>query len=104
MFADLIKHLHANKLFKPAFKKIKKYKPTTDLQDTAINTFYVHQGKRQSVTTSIGHEKETRAPVHQGDYVITGPLHEKYIVKSANLHKFYNLVDGYLYKIGRAHV
>lgn len=93
----LVAYCKEYELFKTAHKKLKKYHQTTTLEDKHINTFYIHRGKPVKIVTSIKNETETYDKAKNGDFVITGPLGEKYVVKSINMPLFYNLIDGILY-------
>ncbi len=93
----LVSYCKSENLFKPAYKKIRKYRQVFSHDDEFANTFYIHDGKPIDIVTSINNEKETHAIARQGDYVITGPLHEKYVIRSVNLPTYYNLTDGFLH-------
>ena len=93
----LIDHLNAQEAFKIAVKKMKQYKQVLSASDPTPNTFYIHQGANARIITKLSNDKETHDVVRQGDYVITGPLREKYVVKSQNVLKVYNIIDGYLF-------
>ena len=90
----LISFLHANKRFQPAHKKTIKYKQVATFTDPTPKTFYIYQGKSVRITTLINGSEETSGIAKHGDYVITGPLREKYVVKSANVPKTYDMING----------
>lgn len=93
-FAVLIQHL--NKSFQHAYKKITHYKRVVSLDDTSKKTFYVHTGQPHQVVTSIKGEKETTNTCNPGDFVITGPKGEKYVIPPHKLPNSYNLIDNVL--------
>jgi hypothetical protein len=93
----LVSYLNNNKLFVLASKQIIKYTRCYNHKDTKPKTYYIHQGDSIPITTSIGNTKETKNICHHGDFLITGPFGEKYVVKSSNIPNLFNLIDGILY-------
>jgi hypothetical protein len=61
--------------------------------DKDKNTFYIHTGSPVEITTYVDNEKETKNVCQPGDYVITGPKGEKYVVMAKKVPNFYNLLE-----------
>lgn len=93
----LIKHLERESLFFAAEKKLFKFKQVFDINDSKRLTFYVHEDEPTHVETILNDKLETINVCRRGDFVITGPMGEKYVVTPVKVIKLYNIVDGFMY-------
>ena len=82
--------------FQTAFKKVFNYKRVPSINDTTKNTFYIHTGEPTEVVTLIDGEKETKNKCNPGDFVITGPKGEKYVIAPNKLPNNYNIIENVL--------
>jgi hypothetical protein len=95
-FTRLSQYLNANSLFVTATKKLIRYKRVSSYTDTGKLTFYIHTGEPVTITTYIDGDKETSNTCKAGDYVISGPKGEKYVVMAHKLPANYNLIEDVL--------
>jgi len=93
---QLVRYCETHNLFKTAYKKVRKFKQVFSIRDKTPNTYYIHEGELSPLSTKIAKTLQTANMIQHGDFVITGPFKEKYVVKAANIARLYNLVDGVL--------
>ncbi len=88
----LYKFLVKNKDFRTVYKKPLKYKRAPSYADMGKNSYFVAEDPVE-VVTRIGGKVETTNTTRSGDFIICGPLLEKYIVRPGKLVKLYNVQD-----------
>jgi hypothetical protein len=74
-------------------RKEKKFIPFHRDLKMPINTFTVVEGKAISVDTRIGFEKEATNTAREGDFIVAGPVGEKYVILSEKLLGNYTAKD-----------
>lgn len=89
----LISHCTQHQLFRVAVKKLRRYRRTESHEAAPRNTYCIHQGPPVEIVTVIHGKEETRNEAQHGDYIITGPFHEQYVVRSAKVPDLYNMDD-----------
>lgn len=92
VFDEFVKKLE----FKTALKKVIKYQRVSSIDDTTKKSFYIHTGEVTEVVTSINKQVETKNTCNPGDFVITGPKGEKYVIPPHKLPNNYNLLNNVL--------
>jgi hypothetical protein len=92
-FDKVVTFLNSNDLFQKATKKLIRYRRVNSHEDEGKNTFYIHTGEPIEIVTYIDGVKETTNTCQPGDYVITGPKGEKYVVLGKKIPALYNLIE-----------
>jgi hypothetical protein len=92
-FNKLVTYLNKTKQFKTVYKRSLKYKRTFSHEDDTPMTYYIHFGKTIAIETEIDGVRETVNKCRSGDFILTGPLREKYVVLPKDIPKMYNIID-----------
>lgn len=92
----LVAHLNKEKLFRDAVKKRIQYKHIPFTPDSAPKRTFMIQTVSKTpikVITTINEKKETHNYASRGDYIVTGPLREQYVIKPDKFFLLYNVRD-----------
>jgi hypothetical protein len=79
-------------MFRQVVKKPIKYKFVESLDHLKPKTYTICQSQ-QTITTTLAGEKETTNTAYPGDFIMSGPDDERYVLTSTKLITNYNIQD-----------